>query len=318
MGKAAAVSIGKIAYHLWFRPMAWAGDLYREGGPLGRWRTARGQREMENAAGRLPSPQGSGTPLVLHVMTGQRLWYQTAFCLWSFARAAGRPLHPVIYSDGSLPSEAGAQLLRLFPESRMVPEDEIAALLEQHLPAARFPSLRKRRLEYIPLRKLTDIHLGSKGWKLFIDSDILFFHRPALLIDWLDAPSCPLRAHDITYAYGYPIEMLEELVGKPVEKLINTGLTGLRSEEIDWGKMEWWCRTLIERAGTHYFQEQALVALQLAGQANITAPPEEYVTFPQPPEALACRAAMHHYVAESKKWYFRHNWRRVMAEYAAG
>lgn len=305
---------GKIAYHLWYRPMAWVGDLYREGGPIGRWLTARGQSAMEAAAASLPAPQFSGPPATLYVMSGERFWHQTAFCLWSFAQASQRPLHPVVYSDGSLIEARAAEIYRMFPEARVISEKEITATLDEHLPESRFPFLRKRRLEYIPLRKVTDVHCHGSGWRLFVDSDILFFHRPDLLLDWLDRPEMPLRATDIAYAYGYPIEMLEELAGKPVEKLINTGLTGLRSEDIDWERMEWWCRTLIERAGTHYFQEQALVALQLAGQRNVAAPLADYVTLPRPPEARQCRAVLHHYVSESKKWYFRHNWRHVLSK----
>lgn len=124
----------------------------------------------------------------------------------------------------------------------------------------------------------------------------------------------PLCATDIQNAYGYPLELLRELAGQPVPERVNTGLIGLRSEEIDWDRLEYWCRTLIERQGTHYYQEQALVALLLAGRRHCAAPPTDYVTLPRPPEASECRAVMHHYVAGSKRWYFRENWRRVLAD----
>jgi hypothetical protein len=84
----------------------------------------------------------------------------------------------------------------------------------------------------------------------------------------------------------------------------------LRSEELDWERLEHLCRTLIERERTHYYLEQALVAVLLAGRACAVAPEKEYLTLPVPPEASECRAVMHHYVADSKRWYFQQNWKR--------
>lgn len=248
------------------------------------------------------------------MLTGRRFWYQTAFCLWSLARASGRTIAPVILDDGSLSPEISTPLLRLFPRGRIVPEDEIENRLDAHLPRAKFPVLRSRRDTFPLLRKLTDVHTGRTGWKLFLDSDLLFFHRPVLLLDWLAAPRQPIRATDVENAYGYSLELLAELAGRPVDERLNTGILGLRSEEFDWDRMERWCRTLIERAGTHYYQEQALVALHLAGRPHIAAPIADYVTFPRPPEVRECRAVMHHYVATSKRSYFRENWQRVMAD----
>jgi hypothetical protein len=267
---------------------------------------------MEAAAHRLASPPTfPGPPFVVHLLTGRRFWHQTAFCLHTLATHSRRTLHPVIHDDGSMTPEVFAPLARLFPAARLVSMREIEARLDQHLPATRFPGLRERRRSFVLLRKLTDVHAGLTGWRLFIDSDLLFFHAPELLLSWHDHPDRPLRATDVENAYGYPLAMLNELAGQPVDERVNTGLLGLRSDEIDWDRMEFWCRSLIERAGPHYYQEQALVALLLAGRDAHVAPLSDYVTFPRLPEALECRAVMHHYVAESKRWYFQRNWRRA-------
>lgn len=304
---------GRLLYLAWHKPRAELRQCLADGGPLEQWRTWRGRTAMEHAAATLPPPPPcGGAPLALHLLTGDRFWYQTAFCLWTFARQSRRDLAPVILDDGSLQSHQADVLRAIFSAARIVSHTELAARLDAHLPRARFPSLRSRGDDFPLLSKLTAPHAGQTGWKLLIDSDLLFFRRPALLLDWLDAPAQPLRATDIQNAYGYPLPLLGELAGRPVPELVNTGLLGLRSEEIDWEKMEYWCRTLIERQGTHYYQEQALVALLLAGRPNVTAPPADYVTLPRPPEAQECRAVMHHYVAGSKRWYFRANWRRVL------
>ena len=305
---------GKILYQLWHRPIGRARAIIAAGGPLEVHRTERGRREMESAARSLPLlPTAGGTPLELHLLTGRRFWYQTAFCLWSFARHAPRPLAPVIYDDGSLTDEFRAPLARLFPAARFVPRADIVARLDEHLPAARFPTLRERWLHYPNLRKLTDPHVGRAGWKLVIDSDLLFFRSPDFLLGWLDRSAQPLHAVDCETSYGYSRPLLERLAGAPLAELVNVGLTGLDSAQLDWEKLEHWTRALHAAEGTSYYLEQALIAMLLAGRDCAVAPDADYVTLPNDAEAQAARAVMHHYVAGSKRWYFRHCWRTALA-----
>ena len=278
------------------------------------FRTAAGRRAMEKAAYRLPPlPELPGATLELHLLTGRRFWYQTAFCLWTFAHRAGQPIAPVLYDDGTLDEAVLSPLRRLFPTLRCVSQLETIATLDLLLPASRFPVLRERWENYPNIRKLIDVHLGSKGWKLVIDSDLLFFRSPTFLLNWLAAPSQPLHALDCTESYGYSRELMEELAGAPIPPLVNVGLCGLRSDTLDWTELESWCETLIRRERTHYFLEQALVAMLMARTPQrAVAPAADYVTFPSHSEATAPAAVMHHYVSTSKTWYFRHNWRRVL------
>ena len=270
---------------------------------------------MEVAARAMPPPTVSDAApaLDVHVLTGHRFWYQTAFCLRTLSAAAGRPVHPVLYDDGSLfPGEAGC-LTRLFPMARLVARGEAEARLDALLPRERFPSLRDRWEKYPNIRKLIDPHVGSRGWKLVMDSDMLFFRAPAFLTGWFDSPSAPLHAVDVENSYGYPRALLDQLAGAPIANFVNVGLCGLDSGALDWPRIEGWCRELAKRGGWSYFLDQALVAMLVAGRPCAVAPAADYVTLPRPPEALECRAVMHHYVAESKRWYFQHNWRRALA-----
>lgn len=305
---------GKILYHAWYQPVGVLRDLWREGGPFERRRTECGRREMETAARTLPVPPAQpGRPVELHLLTGRRYWYQTAFCLWTFARQADRPVTPIIYDDGTLAAEYRASLARLFPAIRFVGHGEALGQLEQHLPATRFPTLRERWMNYPHIRKLINPHVGHRGWKLVIDSDLLFFHRPDFILGWLDTPARPLHAVDCESSYGYSRPLMNELSGAPVADLVNVGLTGLNGGELDWDRLEFWCRSLIARERTSYYLEQALVAMLVAGRSCAIAPAADYVTMPQPPEAMACHAVMHHYVAQSQRWYLQQNWRRTLA-----
>lgn len=309
-----SLRLGRAFYLVRHRPVEWVDALVAAGGPFEKRRTERGRREMETAAATLPQlPSFAGAAVELHLLTGRRFWYQTAFCLWTFARHAGRPLAPVIYDDGTLAAPQREVLSRLFPATRFVAQSSAIARLEALLPASRFPVLRERWLNYPNLRKLIDPHLGSHGWKLVIDSDLLFFRRPAALLAWIDQPERPLHAVDCETSYGYSRPLMNELAGAPAADLVNVGLTGLESASIDWEHLEHWCATLIARERTNYYLEQALVAMMVAGCDCTIMPANDYVTLPVEPEASACRAVMHHYVANSKRHYFQRNWRRALA-----
>jgi hypothetical protein len=306
---------GKFLYTVYHRPVGVVRQCLAEGGPLEQRRTAAGRAEMIEAARQLPTlPAASGRPLELHLLTGSRFWDQTAFCLWTFARHSRRALAPVIYDDGSLKGEHRDAIARLFPSAQFVPQRDAIAKLDHFLPANRFPVLRERWRNYPNIRKLIDPHIGASGWKLVIDSDLLFFRAPAALVEWLDAPSRPLHAIDCETSYGYSRTLMNELAGHAVGDLINVGLTGLNSSELDWARIESMCATLIEREKPHYYLEQALIAMLVAGRTCTVAAAADYVTYPKPPEAADCLATMHHYVAGSKRWYFQHSWRRALEQ----
>ena len=312
---AKSAGLGRLALALWHQPLSRLRDSWRNGGPWVERETERQRQEMVAAAVDLPAlPVRPGAPRVtLHLLTGQRFWYQTAFCLHSLARQSEVQIAAEIYDDGTFNEPLRAQLTRLGPTVTLHSAASIRVRLDTFLPEQRFPVLRERWLNYPNLRKLTDPHLGSPGWKLVIDSDLLFFRRPTFLFDWLAAPDRMLHAVDCEESYGYSRGLMGKLAGAPIPPLVNVGLCGLRSESLDWAELEHWCAELIAREKTSYYLEQALVAM-LAARAptRAVAPPADYVTMPGSDEVRAPKATMHHYVAESKRGYFRHGWRHVL------
>jgi hypothetical protein len=275
---------------------------------LGRGGAGKGDGRSEMGDG------GKAKPLEVQVLTGKRYWYQTAFCLHSLVQVAGREIVPVVHDDGTLWPEQIEVFRRICPKTKVETRAEIEQRIERLLPREKFSFLRKRRDELPLIKKITDIHAGRDGWRLFLDADLLFFRKPEFLLDWWDRPGRSIHAVDVINAYGYPLEVLAKVGGRPVPKKVNTGITGLKSDEIDWEKMERWCRALTVEYPAHYYQEQALVALHLAEREREAIPANDYVTLPESPEATECLAVMHHYVDLSKKWYFRENWRRVLLD----
>ncbi len=312
------LGLGPVARHVWHTPKNAIERVAKEG--AGAIAGARiGRDEMELAAYDLRPAEkdfeGAKMPVEVTFLTGGKFWYQTVFCGVSLLHAAQRSIGIAIVDDGTLEDAHVHQFKRVFPKVRLHPAASVEERVREALPPERFPVLHERRINYPHIRKLTDVHAGSTGWKVVLDSDMLFFRRPGVLLEWLYGPERLLHMVDTADSYGYSAKLMAELAGEGVPQRLNVGMIGLKSESIDWEKVESWAATMIEREGTHYFLEQALTAMLVAGEPRVIAPPDEYVVLPEEDEVKRPAAVLHHYVAESKNHYFRYGWRKFLEEY---
>lgn len=306
------IALGVLIYKLYYLPKSTV-SRWLQRGVKNTLQDLQAQKQMERTVTQLvPIRPSHVEPYEIHFLSGQRFWYQTCFCAYSFAQQTLLPIRPIIYDDGTLEQQHHTIIQTIFPNARVIPREQIENQLDEFLPYRRFPYLRERRLNYPNLRKLTDIHAGSYGWKLVLDSDMLFFKSPQLLIDWLQSPQQPCHMVDIETCYGYPQSLMASLANAEIAERINVGICGLKSEDIDWEKLEYWCKTMVEQCGTHYYQEQAIVAMLMAGKPCVAAPEKDYIVMPRQSEVMQPEAVMHHYVADSKPWYFRYGWKHVL------
>ena len=310
------LGLGRAIYRLWHAPLGALKTSIAAGGPIDQWRDRQAHAAMRAAAARLaPQQLPSADPAwpEVHFLTGGKFWDQTALCLFTLQAHAGCSLRTVFHDDGSVDAAVAARLVRIFPNARWRYAAESTAALDLHLAATRHPVLRERWRVYPNIRKLIDVHLGAHGWQLVLDSDMLFFRRPDFLLDWLRTPDRPLHLVDVKDSYGYSRELLESLAGAPLPSRLNVGICGLCSDQLDWDRLESWCRRLQETEGTSYYLEQALVAMLCAGGPCAVAPVDDYQVLPQEAECRAPHAVLHHYVAGSKRGYYRHAWRVALA-----
>jgi hypothetical protein len=305
--------LGRLAYRVYYRPRSFVRDVRAQG--VGAWfATQQGRRAMQRAAMELrlpelrePEPQ---TPTI-HFVTGRDFWHQTAFCVWSLQITSGRRFSFVIHDDGSLSREAATILLRVMPAGSIRSADEAERRLDGALPEAEYPLLRQRHRTKPHMRKWLDVFAGSTGAQLFLDSDVLFWRRPDVLLEWMRDPSEPLFMVDRKTSYGYPMETLAELAGCPMPERVNVGVVGWRAEGVPFRRMEEWTRALEERHGTSYYLDQTLGALCASQNPFRLLPESDYLCAPSPREIESPTAAMHHYVAETKALYHRIAWKRA-------
>lgn len=304
---------GHWLYQLWFRPKAGLERSLRAGGPFEQWRTRRARGAMRVAAGSLPAipvraPHHDEPCLVF--LTGSRYWEQTAFCLRSLqVQTPGKMWPVIVVDDDTLQSHERSALEAAFPGMPVAGGARLRDALDATLPRGRFPALRSHRESFVLLRKLTDVHAARPGANLLLDADMLFHRRPDALLEWIENPAQPLVMTDCKESYGYDRARLSALTAAPLPPRVNTGVCGLVSARIDWDRMEHWTRLLLETRGSSYFLEQALVALLLSNSPHRFLSATDYVVGPSPREILAPRACLHHFVALTKRDYFRHAWR---------
>ncbi len=288
-------------------------SINRFGGFIDYARIMAGKSEMEKASVSLPAIQSfAGAPRI-YFLTGQKFLYQTLFCIQSLAKISAEKYQFVLVSDGSFNAQTLSLIRSKLPGADIITDDIIEKNITRTFPLDRFPNIRRRRLVYPHLKKLTDIHTTSTdSWKVVLDSDMLFWEYPEQLIKWLKSPVSPIHMVDIEESYGYSKVLMDELCGQDIPLLLNVGIIGLKSSEIDWNEIEYWIEILEKKEGTSYYLEQALSAMLIAGKETTILEKESYIVNPSFTEIETKAGTLHHYVDLSKAGYFTKAWKKFI------
>lgn len=146
----------------------------------------------------------------------------------------------VFHDDGSLTDDDEHAFLTNFPGSTVVRRKEADSVARERL--ADYPEIRSYRDHQIMALKLVDVKLWTRGDRLaYIDSDILFFKKPAFFIDALEGTEDKNYFNkDLSDAYVRPAGEIEEEVGvRPLDRL-NAGLWVMHESAIDLDTIESW------------------------------------------------------------------------------
>ena len=302
-----------VVNHLYRFPRAKWRIYQRFGGYLNFRKISRAHNEMKQAVAQLPVCKSYTEGDKIFFLTGEKYLHQTLFCIASLVKVSDNSYHFILVDDGSLNKELENVVRTKVPGITIVNAASIEENLNKWLPVATFPLLRAKRLVYPHLKKLTDVHTWSNdGWKMVMDSDMLFWHEPVALTDWFRNTNKPVHMVDCEESYGYSRQLMEELCCTPVPEKLNVGIAGLNSAEINWAKLEQWLQQLESKEGKTYYLEQALTAMLIGNKPALVLPKEDYVVNPEAGEVDRCSGVLHHYVDLSKEGYFKKAWRKVL------
>jgi hypothetical protein len=214
-------------------------ELNREGWRRA-WQRRRIQRLILNTPPVRTAPVDSSVRRVeVRVLTWRRDWVDLLWALKSFYHFA-RVDYPLYIHDGGLQNPQIDQLRHHFPSATMVAAPQADALLEAALRQRCWPRCLAYRRRNVSTRKLFDFFLLSTAeYVLSIDSDILFFRRPEELLPSTGNP--PNRYNrDAAYWYSLSLDELQAACGIRPVPFINSGLSLVRRQSIDFARIEDW------------------------------------------------------------------------------
>lgn len=160
----------------------------------------------------------------LHMVVGHDMLQMGLLALRSFEFHTRHRWSPWIHDDGSL-TERDFDLLALhFPDSQIVWRSRA----DQEVPGglADYPACRDHRLRHHWFLKVFDTRHYAPGERyIILDSDIVFFRRPAAVLDWVEGGADEMWVmEDEREKYSQPRKEIEAALGVPMLERANSGL----------------------------------------------------------------------------------------------
>jgi hypothetical protein len=256
---------GAAILRAWLRRRPWWIEfqaINREGWRAA-WRRVWTQRAILPT---LPMLTDTTGPEEVRVLTWKRDWISLIWALKTFYVFSGARF-PLYIHDGGLRDENKSALMSHFPNAVLVSREEADSRVEKILTARKLSRCILYRRRNPTTLKLFDFFLLSSARRIItIDSDILFFRRPAELID----AACPPNRYnqDESCYYTLSLEELHRRFGVLPVSHINSGLSRIARESIDFDAVERFLQD-DDLFANQWVTEQTLHALCLASR-----PPE--------------------------------------------
>ena len=288
-------------------------NTYKRFGGYGNYRKMMdGSKKMRSAVHDLPVSVVCTAGLPVYFLTGEKYIHQTLFCINSLLKVSKEKYHFFLVDDGTFNDAIIDLTAKKLPGATIVTTEQINENLANYLPPDKFPVLNFKRKTYPHIKKLMDIHtISPMGWKLVLDSDMLFWKEPTAINNWLKQPDRPIHMVDSEESYGYKTALMQEICGEIIPSLLNVGVIGLNSADLKWEKLEEWIQLLEEKEGTSYYLEQALTAMIVAATDAVVLNKNDYKVNPTQLDLELESNILHHYVDLSKAIYYKKAWKLI-------
>jgi len=163
-------------------------------------------------------------PVSLHMVVGHEMLLMGQLALRSLEFHTRRCWAPIVHDDGTLTDADCAELLSLFPDATVVRRAEADRALFEALAA--YPACQQNRVKHHWFLKVFDTrHYARHDHYIVLDSDIIFFRRPDLLLRWVrEQPDAFWLMEDTREKYALAREDIEKALGLRMWKRVNSGL----------------------------------------------------------------------------------------------
>lgn len=239
---------------------------------------------------------GQDQDFSVHILLCNRDFEMSVCALRSFVFYCGRSFEFVIHEDGTLTQEQKKYLLKNFPKSEIIDYHRSLNLAKETF--GENSEIYKMRQKGVLMLKLLDIKLFSTKKKVIVlDSDILFFKKPDEVLNAatrFDVPN--LFNKDVFPSLMASKEVLEDICAKKIPERINSGLSVVYRDAIDFVLLEKWLKELNDRKVDiilHRIEQSLITMLCVNHKSGIDYLPETYdVSFEKDVGQSVCK----HYV----------------------
>jgi hypothetical protein len=208
----------------------------------------------------------------VRVLTWRRDWINLIWAVKTYYHFAGVD-YPLVIHDGGLLARQVEALRGHFPDARFIPITEADVRFPSELRRRGLPRSAEYRAKNVTTRKLFDFFLDSTAdYVISIDSDIVFFRRPELLIVPPRGLGVNRYNEDHGFWYSMSIEELKAAFGIAPPPGVNSGLSVVRRESIDFPAIEQFLENPV-LFGDAWVTEQTLHALLSARYGLELLPP---------------------------------------------
>lgn len=244
----------------------------------------------------------------IHVLTCERDWLDLIWSLKSFFAVCERRFRLCIHDDGSVSSAGMAALRQHFPDARIVSRQEAdeyvgAEFLKDYKNCADL-----RRTNVLSLKVFDFAAYLRSPRLLLIDSDILFFDRPNVLLERVCDPRYELNSLNKDWGLGYTVEPahIQRMLDFDFQAPINSGLGLMHRDSY---QLEWFDRwlTLPGVVGHPHRIEQTLVGLACSRYGHEFLPAEYDVTL----DGTRPSEVVKHYTGPIRHLLYREGVRRA-------
>lgn len=184
-----------------------------------------------------PIAATTDTTCEIHVLTSAADWLNLIWVLKSFYHYTQRHYALCIHADPTLTTEHQATLRRHFPQGRLIncptADQQMLAQLKAYPRCLEF-----RQTNHLAPKVFDFISYLESDRMLLLDSDILFFKKPVVLLQRIDDPAYHYNTVNADIASAYTVESatVQEQLGFNLQARFNSGLGLIHKASIrlDW------------------------------------------------------------------------------------
>lgn len=221
-------------------------------------------------------PRNEAGGVSVHMLVSSRTWHAGLLAAAAFEHHTNHRWRFFIHEDGTVGPEARGCIENLLPDATFVSRGEADARAGSVL--RDFPLCLSQRSKHNLFLKFSDFAAFAPEKRFIVlDSDVIFFRRPAKILEWLGSGSMDaFYNEDTKEKYCIPRDRIADALGIDLWPRFNSGLLLLPRAAIDFSLAERLLAAFESTAHHPQFFEQTLYALMASAWGRGGPLPAEY------------------------------------------